>query len=101
MIKERGRLRLDTERMTFYLDGEPLALTRRGYDLLKLFLNRTEGHILDYEQIGQELNHAAAVTPVTVRAHVYRVNKVVGEKLIKMRIGFGYYLDAGENDELD
>jgi two-component system, OmpR family, alkaline phosphatase synthesis response regulator PhoP len=76
-VYERGRLRVDFDTYEVFLDGKPLALSLREFELLKFFLQVpervfTRGEILDLVW-GQD----TYVEPRTVDVHIRRLRQQI------------------------
>jgi two-component system alkaline phosphatase synthesis response regulator PhoP len=94
-VFERGRLRLDFDTYEIVLDGEPLGLSLREFELLKFFV-RHPHRVYDRLQLldlvwGPEMH----VEPRTVDVHVRRLRKRLERddadpKLILTVRGVGY-----------
>jgi two-component system, OmpR family, alkaline phosphatase synthesis response regulator PhoP len=94
-VYERGRLRLDFDTYEVFLEGAPLALSLREFELLKFFV-RHPHRVYDRLQLldlvwGPEMH----VEPRTVDVHVRRLRKRVERndadpKLIVTVRGVGY-----------
>jgi phosphate regulon transcriptional regulator PhoB len=100
-VFERGRLRMDFDRYEAFLEGRPLALSLREFELLKFFV-RNPYKAYDRLQLldlvwGQEVH----VEPRTVDVHVRRLRKqierndAVPELILTVRgVGYKFNPDA-------
>lgn len=90
-----GPLEVDVVRRTLTLDGEPVDLTRREFDLIA-FLEQHRGQALGREDLMQAVWHSGYVSgDRTVDVHVRRLRVKLGRyaaRLVTLR-GFGYRLD--------
>jgi len=94
-VFERGRLRLDFDTYEVFLDGQPLALSLREFELLKFFV-RHPNRVYDRLQLldlvwGPEMH----VEPRTVDVHIRRLRKRIerddaAPELILTVRGVGY-----------
>ncbi|MEV6377590.1 winged helix-turn-helix transcriptional regulator [Micromonospora musae] len=94
----RTGLVLRPVRRTALLDGAPLALTRREYDLL-LFLAHRPDQALGREQLLREVwGYGPCLGPRTVDVHVSRLrHKLAGRGPVITTVhGIGYRLDRAE-----
>ena len=74
------------------IDGQPVALTRTEYDLLKLFLEH-HGQIFNRQQLLQRVwPQEVIVTERTVDVNIARLRKKLGQYGARLvsRVGFGY-----------
>lgn len=94
-VMELEGLRVDTQRHEATVDGRPLALRRKEFDLLVLFLKHP-GQLLTRERISQSLwNDESIVTDNTLSTHVKNLRSKLGRygKRLHTLIGEGYRLD--------
>lgn len=93
-----GRLRLDVAARQILLDGRPLALTGREYDLLAYLLRRP-GRTVTRETLRDEVWGWSVGDASTVTVHVRRLREKLEDDPSAPRIiatvwGVGYRLDA-------
>jgi DNA-binding response OmpR family regulator len=86
-------LDLDFARKTALLDSEPLALTRKEYDLLA-FLIEHAGELVTRETLLLHVwNYGNQVRTRTLDVHILRLRRKLGQdssKYIETIFGFGY-----------
>ncbi|GLY16157.1 winged helix-turn-helix domain-containing protein [Kineosporia rhizophila] len=86
---------VDTTRRTLELDGEPVELTRREFDLLA-FLERHRGQALGRDELMRAVWHTGYISgDRTIDVHVRRLRVKLGrhaDRLVTLR-GYGYRLD--------
>ncbi len=86
---------VDTTRRTLELDGAPVELTRREFDLLA-FLERHRGQALGRDELMRAVWHTGYISgDRTIDVHVRRLRVKLGrhaDRLVTLR-GFGYRLD--------
>jgi DNA-binding response OmpR family regulator len=87
---EVGPLRLDTRRQEATLDGEPLALSRREYMLLKALVEST-GVIQTRESLETRMyGWGEEVASNAIEVHVHHLRKKLPSGFIKTLRGIGY-----------
>jgi hypothetical protein len=86
---------VDTTRRTLELNGEPVELTRREFDLLA-FLERHRGQALGRDELMRAVWHTGYISgDRTIDVHVRRLRVKLGphaDRLVTLR-GYGYRLD--------
>lgn len=92
-----GRLRIDAERREARLDGEPLALTGREYDLLE-HLARRPGRTLSRDELLTEVWGWSVGDVSTITVHVRRLREKIerdpaAPRIISTVWGVGYRLE--------
>ena len=95
-----GRLRLDSSAHTISLDGAPLVLTVREFDLLA-YLARRPGQVVSREELLREVWGWTIGDASTVTVHVRHLREKIEADAGRPRIlvtvwGVGYRLDAAE-----
>ncbi len=89
-----GSLVLDPVARAASLAGAPLALSRKEFALLHLFMRRP-GHILSQDEILEQLYPLEAERDRNaVEAHISRLRRKVGREKIRTVRGLGYRLEA-------
>lgn len=85
-----GRITLDPAAHQVLLDGEPVELSGREYDLLHaLMLNA--GRVLSREQLEQRLYQwGSEINSNAVEVHIYHLRRKLGAELIETVRGVGY-----------
>ncbi|MGC8904652.1 response regulator transcription factor [Thermus sp.] len=101
-ILKRGPLLLDLERMEASLEGRPLPLTRREFELLA-FLASRPGRVYTREELLEAVwSQDFMGTPRTVDQHVLQLREKLGEdpkapRFLETVRGVGYrFKEAGE-----
>lgn len=88
-----GVFSVDTVNKLIYMEGKPLELTRKEYDILALFI-RNAGKIFPRSEILSKIwGNDVIVTDRTVDVTVARIRKKLGDRgnMIKNKSGYGYY----------
>lgn len=96
-------LAINVANMTVCVNGDPIALTRTEYELLKLLLEH-RGQVFSRQQLLDGVwPHDVIVTERTVDVNIARLRKKLGRYAICLvsRTGFGYSFKEirGERDE--
>lgn len=94
-IIEVGDMELDLEKKRLTLITERVDLTRKEFDILKLFLEN-QGRVFSREEIIERIwNDDVIVTERTVDVNITRLRKKVGKYgiCLKNRTGHGYYFE--------
>lgn len=88
-----GPFQLDTGEQTVYQDGERLALTKKEFELLQLFI-RNPRRIFSRDAL---LDHIWGMDydgdMRTVDTHIRRLRTKIGEQRIHTHVGLGYSLE--------
>lgn len=90
--REEGCIRIDLKSKMVYVDGRPLVLTKKEFELLNLLAGHP-GKIFSREEIiGEIWKDAPYVLDRTVDVHVARLRSKLGDRrdCISNRSGFGY-----------
>jgi len=96
-VYERGRLRIDFDAYEVWVDGHPIHLMRREFQLLRFFV-QSANRVFDRIQILTHIWPRARVNPRTVDVHVYRLRRCIErdpmrpELLVTVR-GVGWRFD--------
>lgn len=83
---------LDTKRIKATVDGKPVSLTKKEFEILKLLLEN-KGNVFSRDEILSRIwRDEAYVLDRTIDVNITRLRKKVGEygKNIVTRLGFGY-----------
>jgi DNA-binding response OmpR family regulator len=89
-----GAIEVDPAARLCSVDGEPVALTRREFDLLVELL-RHVGRVLTRDQLLEAAWETSFVSPKTVDVHVASLRRKIGSSLrITALRGVGYRLEA-------
>jgi len=101
-----GSLTIDTINQVISIEGAPIELTKKEYDLFILLASKP-GTFFTRQAIIDELwQDAPYVVDRTIDVHVARIRTKLGpyRDIIKNKSGFGYYLDSSittnEKDKL-
>ncbi|MEV4756764.1 response regulator transcription factor [Micromonospora sp. NPDC049559] len=87
-----GRVRVDTAARTVTVDGAPVALTRKEFDIL-VSLARQPGHAVTHERILLDVWQTTWGTRHTVEVHVASLRGKLGDPgLVETVRGVGYRL---------
>ena len=73
-VYEQGRLRIDFDAYEVWVDGRPVRLLRREFQLLRFFV-RSANRVFDRAQILAAVWPEAQVNPRTVDVHVHRLRR--------------------------
>ena len=89
-------LKIDLNKKSISVDGEPIAFTKTEYELLKLLLEARGRVFSRQELINRVWPHDVLVLDRTVDVNITRLRKKIGRYAnhIITRQGFGYYFDA-------
>lgn len=95
ILSFRG-LRMNLDRKTVIIDGNPASLTRTEFDLLRLLLSN-RGQVLSRQQLMDNIWSDVIVSDHTVNVHITRLRKKLGPYAshIVSRQGFGYVFETG------
>lgn len=92
---EVGAIALDVDTLTVTRDGDPLKLSRTGFDILKILM-REAPKVVTRETIERELWGEDVPDSDALRSHLYNLRQVVdkpfGSQLIETLPGRGYRL---------
>jgi DNA-binding response OmpR family regulator len=84
-VHEVGGLRVDVGERTAHLDGEPLALTRKEFDLLA-YLAARPGRVVSRRELLEEVWRQPSVgEDQTIDVHLYWLRRKLGESAAKPR----------------
>lgn len=97
-VIEIGALSVDLARQIAVVDGEPVRLPPREFAILRELSVHVGEPISAAELIARLWPPDAAVTPVDVARHVYRLRRLIGDNdrplpLVSTRRGFGYCIE--------
>jgi DNA-binding response OmpR family regulator len=97
-VVEVGELSVDLARQIAIVDGEPVRLPPREFAILRELSLHVGEPISAADLIVRVWPRDAAVTPVDVARHVYRLRRLIGDNarpvpLVATRRGFGYCLE--------
>lgn len=89
-----NNISLNLETMEVKKEGQPLSLTKKEYDLLKMFLSN-QRRVLSRELLldriwGMDFEGDSR----TVDTHIRRLRKKIGEEVIQTKVGLGYVMEA-------
>lgn len=93
-----GDIRIDKERKMVYVNGEPVAFSKKEFEVL-LLLASHPGQIFSRENIIDELwKDAPYVLDRTVDVHIARIRSKLGscKNYLTNRTGYGYVLNCAE-----
>lgn len=93
-----GEIRIDKERKMVYVNGEPVAFSKKEFEVL-LLLASHPGQIFSRENIIDELwKDAPYVLDRTVDVHIARIRSKLGscKNYLTNRTGYGYVLNCAE-----
>ena len=91
---QHGGVVLDPAARSVWLDGEPVTLAPREFDLLQVLMLRP-GHVLTREQIEQHLyGWGQEVDSNSVEVHIHHLRRKLRPDLIQTVRGIGYGLAA-------
>ncbi len=95
-VLDFGGLHVDLGSETAELDGEPLPLSRKEFDLLALLAKRPDTYFSRAAIISDLWKDAPYVLDRTVDVHMARIRSKLGRyhDIIRNKTGFGYYLDS-------
>ncbi|MBQ9576364.1 MAG: response regulator transcription factor [Muribaculaceae bacterium] len=85
-------LKMDLDKMSVSVDGQPVSLTKTEYELLKLFLEN-RGQVFSRQEVLERVwPRDVVVTDRTVDVNITRMRKKIGpySSSIVTRHGFGY-----------
>ena len=91
---EAGLLSVDLGERRVYLEGEPLALNRKEYELL-LFLMKHRGAPVSNRMIEEQLwSDEEFLQSNVIQVTIYNLRKKIGKERIRTSRGMGYILDV-------
>ncbi len=92
----RGPLCADLQRGLVTLEGVPVSLSRKEYDLLLLLMRNPGVCYSRAELIRQLWKDSPYVLERTVDVHITRIRSKLGahRDLVRNRAGFGYYMES-------
>ncbi len=88
-----GDFNIDSGNKLIFMDGKPLELTRKEYEILVLFV-RNAGKIFPRNEILSKIwGDDVIVTDRTVDVTIARIRKKLGDRgaMIRNKSGYGYY----------
>ncbi|MEX3691367.1 winged helix-turn-helix domain-containing protein [Paraburkholderia sp. BR14263] len=86
-----GRVSVSLGGRQVYLDGQPLALGARAFDILELLI-RAEGAIVTKDEILRLVWPTTFVVENNIQVHISALRKLLGEGWIRTVLGRGYRL---------
>ncbi|ADV45760.1 response regulator transcription factor [Nitratifractor salsuginis] len=93
-----GPYRMDTRSRDLFLDGQPMKLGRKLYDLLELFVERS-GEVVTQEAIKERLWHSdEEASEGAIRVYIARLKKLFPDAIENIR-GVGYRFDLSHVNE--
>jgi len=91
---ECDTLCLDPDAFTVTLDSQPVALSRREFALLEVFMKR-RGQVLTRQQLEQAIySWDDDVGSNALEVHIHHLRKKLGNDLIRTIRGIGYVFDS-------
>ena len=85
-----GRVVLDPSNRTVHVDGQPVELSAREFDVLHALM-RNAGRVLSREQLEQKLySWGQEVESNAIEVHIHHVRRKCGADLIRTVRGVGY-----------
>lgn len=92
-VINHGKVMLDPASRSVYVDGEPLALSRREFVLLQKLLENT-GRILSREQLNQALySWDEEIDSNALEVHIHNLRRKIGFTLVRTIRGVGYMIE--------
>lgn len=90
-ILQFKNLKLDTEKIMFFVNNQMIKLTKTEFLIIRLFLDNI-GKIFSRDEIITKIWEDSYVSDRTVDVHIRRLRKKIGEEfdLIQTYSGFGY-----------
>ena len=89
-------LKLDIEQIKVYIDGDEIALTKKEFEILRLFLENIN-HVFTLDEFLTKIwKEEVYVLDRTIDVNITRLRKKIGEygKNIVTRLGFGYCFEG-------
>lgn len=89
-------LKLDIEQIKVYIDGSEIALTKKEFEILRLFLENINHVFTRDEFLTKIWKDEVYVLDRTIDVNITRLRKKIGEygKNIVTRLGFGYCFEG-------
>ena len=89
-------LKLDIEQIKVYIDGNEIALTKKEFEILRLFLENFNHVFTRDEFLTKIWKDEVYVLDRTIDVNITRLRKKIGEygKNIVTRLGFGYCFEG-------
>ena len=89
-------LKLDIEQIKVYIDGDETALTKKEFEILRLFLENINHVFTRDEFLTKIWKEEVYVLDRTIDVNITRLRKKIGEygKNIVTRLGFGYCFEG-------
>ena len=89
-------LKLDIEQIKVYIDGNEIALTKKEFEILRLFLENINHVFTRDEFLTKIWKDEVYVLDRTIDVNITRLRKKIGEygKNILTRLGFGYCFEG-------
>ncbi len=89
-------LKLDIEQIKVYIDGNEIALTKKEFEILRLFLENINHVFTRDEFLTKIWKEEVYVLDRTIDVNITRLRKKIGEygKNIVTRLGFGYCFEG-------
>ncbi len=88
-----GDLVINHEQMLIYLNGKPLTLTKKEFEILVLLASKP-GKIFNRSEIFQKVwGNDLIVGDRTIDVHIRKIREKVGDKYIQTKKGVGYKFD--------
>ena len=89
-------LKLDIEQIKVYIDGNEIALTKKEFEILRLFLENINHVFTRDEFLTKIWKDEVYVLDRTIDVNITRLRKKIGEygKNIVTRLGFGYWFEG-------
>ena len=89
-------LKLDNEQIKVYIDGNEIALTKKEFEILRLFLENINHVFTRDEFLTKIWKDEVYVLDRTIDVNITRLRKKIGEygKNIVTRLGFGYCFEG-------
>ena len=90
LVLQAQGLQMDPEKRTVIKDGQPLTLTFKEFELLKLLLSN-QGRAFSREELLSKIwGYDYFGDTRTVDVHIHSLRKLIGEELIETVRGIGY-----------
>ena len=89
-------LKLNIEQIKVYIDGDEIALTKKEFEILRLFLENINHVFTRDEFLTKIWKEEVYVLDRTIDVNITRLRKKIGEygKNIVTRLGFGYCFEG-------